>query len=117
MRRAREVVGPDKEIGLVAWKEQNLLMAEGPVRDFGFVLPWDKQLTEAIEWQAGNPERRPIFILQDAMGRCIDRDKSRLIGHANRREWWLVPREAIVAGCVPDDSVDKEQEKQDSPDP
>ena len=117
MRRAREVVGPDKEIGLVAWKEQNLLMAEGPVRDFGFVLPWDKQLTEAIEWQAGNPERRPIFILQDAMGRCIDRDKSRLIGHANRREWWLVPREAIVADCVPDDSVDKEQEKQDSPDP
>ena len=117
MHRARELAGPDAEIGLVAWKEQNLLMADGRVRDFGFLNPWDKQLIEAIGWQAEDPSKRPIFILDEAMGRCIDRAKATSVGHANRREWWLVPSDAIVAGCVPDASVDAEQEKQDAPGP
>jgi 4-amino-4-deoxy-L-arabinose transferase-like glycosyltransferase len=117
MREARERVGPDATIGLVAWKEQNLLMAEGPVTDFGFVRPWDRQLIEAIEWQAGDPAKRPIFILEEAMGRCIDKSKATSVGYANRRQWWLVPSDAVVAGCVPDSSVDAEQERQDAPDP
>jgi 4-amino-4-deoxy-L-arabinose transferase-like glycosyltransferase len=117
MRKARELAGPDKEIGLVAWKEQNLLMAYGPVRDFGFVNPWDRQLVEAIAWQAEKPAERPIFILDEAMGRCIDRGHATKVGHANRREWWLVPREAIVEGCVPDASVDAEQGKENAPEP
>jgi 4-amino-4-deoxy-L-arabinose transferase-like glycosyltransferase len=117
MRHARELAGPGVEIGLVAWKEQNLLMADGPVRDFGFVNPWDKQLQEAMQWQAENPAERPLFILEDALGRCIDREKATLVGHANRREWWLVSAAAIVPGCVPDASVDTEQQKQDAPDP
>ncbi len=117
MRHARELVGPDATIGLVAWKEQNLLMADGAVKDFGFVRPWDKQLIEAMQWQAEDPAKRPIFILDEAMGRCIDKSKATSVGHANRREWWLVPGAAIVGGCVPDSSVDAEQEKQDAPDP
>jgi hypothetical protein len=117
MKHARELAGPGVEIGLVAWKEQNLLMADGPVRDFGFMNPWDKQLVEAMQWQAESPAQRPIFILDDAMGRCIDRGKATLVGHANRREWWLVRADATVPDCVPDASVDKEQQKQDAPDP
>jgi 4-amino-4-deoxy-L-arabinose transferase-like glycosyltransferase len=117
MRKARELAGPDKEIGLVAWKEQNLLMAEGPVRDFGFLNPWDKQLAEATAWQAEDPAHRPIFILDEAMGQCIDRARATRVGHANRREWWLVPREAIVEGCVPDASLDEEQNKENAPEP
>lgn len=117
MREARERVGPDATIGLVAWKEQNLLMAQGPVVDFGFLQPWDKQLGEALEWQAGDPAKRQIFILDEAMGRCIDKAKATSVGYANRRRWWLVPSEAVIAGCVPDSSVDAEQEKQDAPDP
>jgi hypothetical protein len=117
MRRARELAGPDATIGLVAWKEQNLLMAEGPVKDFGFVLAWDRQLIEAMQWQAEDPATRPIFILDEAMGHCIDKSKATSVGHANRREWWLVRSDAIVAGCVPDASVDDEQQKQDAPDP
>jgi 4-amino-4-deoxy-L-arabinose transferase-like glycosyltransferase len=117
MRRARELVGPDVEIGLVAWKEQNLLMATGPVRDFGFVLPWDKQFAEATAWQAADPAGRPIFILDEAMGRCVDRNKATRVGHANRREWWLFRGDAVIQGCVQDASVDDEQSKQDTPDP
>jgi 4-amino-4-deoxy-L-arabinose transferase-like glycosyltransferase len=117
MQKARELAGLDAEIGLVAWKEQNLLMAEGRVRDFGFLNPWDKQLAEAIAWQAENPAHRPIFILDEAMGACIDRAKATRVGHANRREWWLVPQEAIVEGCVPDASVDEKQDKENAPEP
>jgi len=110
MRHARELAGPGVEIGLVAWKEQNLLMADGPVRDFGFVNPWDKQLLEAMQWQAENPVQRPIFILDDAMGRCIDRDSVSLIAQAqrlplNRLNWCVGPgddpsRTPMVQGPV-----------------
>jgi hypothetical protein len=117
MREARERVGPDATLGLVAWKEQNLLMAEGPVADFGFVRPWDQQLIEALHWQAEDPAKRPIFILEEAMGRCIDKAKATSVGYANRRQWWLVPATAVIADCVPDSSVDAEQQKQDAPDP
>jgi 4-amino-4-deoxy-L-arabinose transferase-like glycosyltransferase len=117
MRKARELAGPGTEIGLVAWKEQNLLMAEGPVRDFGFINPWDRQLAEAIAWQAEDATYRPIFILDEAMGQCIDRAKATRVGHANRREWWLVPREALVEGCAPDASIDAEQAKENAPEP
>lgn len=117
MQRAREMAGPGVEIGLVSWKEQNLLMAIGPVRDFGFVLPWDKQFAEATEWQKADPAGRPIFILDDAMGKCVDREKATLVGHANRREWWMFRGDAVIPGCVQEASVDAEQEKQNAPDP
>jgi 4-amino-4-deoxy-L-arabinose transferase-like glycosyltransferase len=101
MRKARELAGANTELGLVAWKEQNLLMASGPVRDFGFNLAWDQQYAEATAWLAAEPAARRLFILQDAMGACVDRAKAVHVGHANRREWWLAGADAIVPGCVP----------------
>ena len=103
MRHARELVGAEATIGMVAWKEQNLLMADGPVREFGFKLPWDQQYADAVRWQAEAPAQRPIFILEDAMGVCVDKAKAIHVGHANRREWWLFRADAVVAGCVPVD--------------
>lgn len=101
MRHARELAGPGATIGLVAWKEQNLLMADGPVREFGFNLAWDKQYADAVRWQAEAAAQRPIFILEDAMGECVDKAKAIHVGHANRREWWLFRVDAVVPGCVP----------------
>lgn len=101
MRRARELAGPDTEIGLVAWKEQNLLMAQGPVQEFGFVAGWNRQYEEAAHWLAQAPQRRRLFILDEAMGECVDRSKAVRVGRANRREWWMAGIEALVPGCVP----------------
>ncbi|HEY6940460.1 MAG TPA: glycosyltransferase family 39 protein [Dokdonella sp.] len=104
MRRAREMAGTGSEIGLVAWKEQNLLMAQGPVRDFGFRERWDRQFVEAARWLGESPAQRRIFILDramDAAGACVDRSKARRVGHANRREWFLLDADAVVPGCVP----------------
>ena len=51
MRRAGDIAGPQAQIALVAWKEQNLLMADRPVVTFGFKKPWETQFAEAVAWQ------------------------------------------------------------------
>lgn len=104
MQRARSLAGTGTEIGLVAWKEQNLLMAQGPVRDFGFRAPWTTQFERATHWLAEDPAHRRIFMLEQAMremGACIDASKAVRVGHANRREWWLLGSDALVPGCTP----------------
>lgn len=101
MVQARAIAGPDASIGLLAWKEQNLLMAQGPVTEFGFLKPWPQQYAEAIAWQQQDPARRWVFSLDDAMGQCVDRHRAIHVGHANRREWWLFKADAVIAGCVP----------------
>ena len=81
-----------------------MLMAQGPVRDFGFRLPWNKQYADAVRWQAQAPAQRRIFILEQAMdaaGNCLDRTKAMRVGNANRREWYLFGTDAVVPGCVP----------------
>jgi hypothetical protein len=113
MRRARELAGPTAEIGMVAWKEQNLLMAQGPVRDFGFMLSWDRQYAEAVQWLGENPQQRRLFILEDAMGQCVDKGKAQRVGHANRREWWLFGADAVVAGCTPPNPKDEDADPAD----
>lgn len=108
MRRARELAGPDIEIGMVAWKEQNLLMAQGPVREFGFVHGWNRQYEEAVRWLSEAPHQRRIFILDEAMGKCVDQSKATRVGRANRREWWMLGIDAVVPNCIPVTRKDEE---------
>jgi 4-amino-4-deoxy-L-arabinose transferase-like glycosyltransferase len=101
MMQARAIAGPDATIGLLAWKEQNLLMAQGPVAEFGFLEPWPQQYGDAVAWLGQSPAQRWIFSLDEAMGRCVDRHRAVHVGHANRREWWMFKADAVVPGCVP----------------
>lgn len=100
MLRARAIAGPDATIGLLAWKEQNLLMAQGPVTEFGFLEPWPQQYADAIAWLRQDPAHRWIFSLDEAMGSCVDRHHATYVGHANRREWWMFKANAVVPGCT-----------------
>ena len=101
MLHARAIAGPDATIGLLAWKEQNLLMAAGPVAEFGFLAPWSQQYAEAVAWQRNDPAQRWIFSLDEAMGACVNRRHATYVGHANRREWWMFKADAVVPGCSP----------------
>ncbi|WP_254427215.1 glycosyltransferase family 39 protein [Rhodanobacter sp. C01] len=101
MLHARAIAGPDASIGLLAWKEQNLLMAQGPVTEFGFLRPWPQQYAEAISWLQQDPANRWIFGLDDSMGACVDRHHAIHVGRANRREWWMFRIDAVVPGCTP----------------
>lgn len=113
MVHARAIAGPDATIGLLAWKEQNLLMAQGPVAEFGFLKPWPQQYAEAVAWLRQDPARRWVFSLDEAMGTCVDRQRATYVGHANRREWWLFRADAVVPGCLPGASAD--QQADDTP--
>jgi 4-amino-4-deoxy-L-arabinose transferase-like glycosyltransferase len=99
MRRTAAVIGPDAQLGLVAWKEQNLLMADRPAAEFGFLEPRHTQLARAIRWQEAAPGKRWVFVLAAALAPCIDRDKAVYVGHANRREWWLFRSDAVAPSC------------------
>ncbi|MHB1056890.1 MAG: ArnT family glycosyltransferase [Rhodanobacter sp.] len=111
MAHARAIAGPEATIGLLAWKEQDLLMARGPVAEFGFLKPWPRQYADATAWLRQAPAQRWIFGLDQAMGTCVDRRRAIHVGHANRREWWMFQAGAVVPGCVPGASADQDAEE------
>lgn len=100
MARVNALVPAQDELALVAWKEQNLLQAGRPVREWGFLTDWDTQRREAQSWLAQAPDKRWIFILEDAIGNCMHRDKLIEAGSSNRRQWYLARADAIEPGCV-----------------
>lgn len=102
MRAARAQAGPHTEIGLVGWREQQLLQAVGPTAEFGFRQPWEEQLRRGLAWMAQSPRDRELLVGEDAMLPCIDRARSTEVGRANRRAWWLVPADAVVSACARD---------------
>jgi 4-amino-4-deoxy-L-arabinose transferase-like glycosyltransferase len=106
MAEVRAHLGPHEQVGLVDWKEQNLLMLDRPAVDFGFSVPAHLQFARAVQWQAAAPATRWIFAEQDAMGDCVRRDQAINLGHANRRDWWLFKAAAVIPGCTPPASDD-----------
>lgn len=104
MHRVSAHLGPQDEIGLVDWKEQNMLMLDRHAIDFGFRAPTSQQFTRAVQWQAAKPAMRWLFVQEPAMGQCVNRSKAIDIGHANRRDWWLFKANAVIPGCVPTNS-------------
>jgi 4-amino-4-deoxy-L-arabinose transferase-like glycosyltransferase len=100
MLKAGSHLPPDAQLGLVGWKEQNLLMADRPAVDFGFLAPWPVQMQRAVAWQRQAPQHRWLMVQGVALQPCVQRDRAMAIGLANRREWWLVPA-AAASTCSP----------------
>src|SRR5690606_7118616 len=98
MTAAGQRIGPQAELGLVAWKEQNLLMADRPAATFGFQRPWEQQLQLGVAWQAQAPGRW-LLVQEDALEACLDPARIELAGISNRRRWWLVPPGAVTGPC------------------
>jgi 4-amino-4-deoxy-L-arabinose transferase-like glycosyltransferase len=102
MRQARALAGARTEIGLVAWKEQNLLQAVGPVAEFGFRQPVARQFERGLTWLRERPGSRRLLIMRSDALTCVDfagTGPARRVGRANRRDWWLLD-EAALADCA-----------------
>jgi 4-amino-4-deoxy-L-arabinose transferase-like glycosyltransferase len=97
MRDAGARIGPDAQLGLVAWREQNLLMADRNAATFGFSKPPAEQMQLAIAWQRQEPAQRWLLVQETAMLPCVDRTLAQPLDSANRREWWLLPGVATAA--------------------
>ena len=107
MERVEARLGPHDEIGLVDWKEQNMLMLDRHAADFGFSAPTALQFMLGVQWQAAVPATRWLFVQEPAMGNCVDRRKAIDVGHANRRDWWLFQADAVIPGCMPSSHDDE----------
>ncbi len=101
MQQAGRIIGPEAELGLVAWREQNLLQADRKVAEFGFRQPAERQWHLGIAWLAQAPAKR--WLLADAMylDKCIDSAAIISAGTANRRKWVLLQLPAVKAECRP----------------
>lgn len=99
MTRARQLAGPEATIGLVDWKEQNLLQAKGPTTDFGFLEAPITQLQKGVAWLKVSPEKRRLLLQSSKHTQCINFKNTDAIslGNANRRSWWLIGEQAAVA--------------------
>lgn len=100
MERVAKHIGPGAQLGLIAWREQNLLQATGPVVEFGFKQPWRQQWAAAALWASQDARHRWIFVLAEAVSPCVDRAYVVPIGTANRRQWVLVPAAALDERCT-----------------
>ena len=112
MARTASLVPTGDTIGLVAWKEQNLLMLDMLGRktaNFGFKLAWHEQLRQALAWQPADPAHRWIFAYGKVLAPCVREADTIHLGHANRREWYLFNRRAVVPGCIPPRAEDAGQ--------
>ena len=100
MDKVRARIGPDAELGMVAWREQNLLQTDPQAKDFGFKRPLAGQWEDAARWVTQDPQRRWLFVLDKAMSPCADRSAVIDIGSANRNNWQLLPGTALDPACV-----------------
>ncbi len=100
MLAARAQAGANVTLGLVDWKEQNLLQADGPVTEFGFLAKEPLQLQRGKAWLAADPSSRRLFAPRSGWLQCVDfaATDAHKVGVANRSEWWLLGP-AAVAGC------------------
>jgi 4-amino-4-deoxy-L-arabinose transferase-like glycosyltransferase len=101
MREVGTVLGPDAQLGLVGWREQQLLMADRPAKDFGFKRDRSR-LQFADGTGAGSRQAPAVALVAGGAGRRPARLRRSRPGPrhgqlANRRRWWLLPAAATRA--------------------
>lgn len=101
MTEAREHAGPTRTIGLVDWREQQLLQAVGPVTEFGFKAPVPVQWRRGLVWLREQPDARVLMVQDASLLACVQRDAADPLGAANRRSWWLVDAAATRNCALP----------------
>ncbi len=102
MRQVGVAIGPDAELALVGWREQQMLQADRKAVDFGFERELWEQWQLAGPWLAQSPQTRWVMALRVPAGACVDAAQVRAAGRANRRDWVLVPGTAWRVGCLID---------------
>ena len=98
MQRVGVAIGPDAQLGLVGWREQQLLMADRDAATFGFKRDVAGQFADALQWQRQPTGVRWLLVEGSELPTCVDTAHARDMGNANRRQWWLLPA-AASATC------------------
>ncbi|MES2858377.1 MAG: glycosyltransferase family 39 protein [Pseudomonadota bacterium] len=99
MRRVGQAMGADAQLGLVGWREQQLLMADRPATTFGFKRSGEEQFADGLRWQSAAAASRWLLVEGSVLPSCADQAQARDMGNANRRQWWLLPA-AATSRCA-----------------
>ncbi|MFS8136648.1 MAG: ArnT family glycosyltransferase [Thermomonas sp.] len=91
MQRVGGVIGNDAQLGLVGWREQQLLMADRDAATFGFKRDGAGQFADAMQWQRQSTGVRWLLVEGSVLPACVNKTQARNMGNANRRIWWLLP--------------------------
>ncbi len=111
MQRAGALIGADAQLGLLGWKEQNLLMADRPATVFGFLKPRAQQELAAVDWLRADPDQRWVLAQPLSLQACFLAERGTVVGEANRRRWVLVNAGALRETCLPHSIEAKTQRK------
>jgi hypothetical protein len=98
--RLEQAADPRHELGLVAFKEQYVLLARRPIVHFGHAR-WreeEQEMADAALWLAAKPGRQ-LVINDEARAACFGSAPVQPLGNANRSGWYLV-REGADPACV-----------------
>ena len=101
MQQAGRLIGSEAELGLLSWKEQNLLMADRPATVFGFLRPRAEQEIAAAQWLRERPNTRWLMAQKLSLEACFLIERATVVGEANRRRWYLVNADALRPECLP----------------
>ncbi|HXH00716.1 MAG TPA: hypothetical protein VNI56_00790, partial [Xanthomonadaceae bacterium] len=99
MRDVGRRIGPAAELGLVDWKEQQLLMADRRAATFGFKAPLSLQWQRALQWAQAAPGSRWLLVQTGSLPACVAATDVQALRLTNRRQWSLLPARAL-AGCA-----------------
>ncbi len=94
-------VPPQRELGLVAYKEQFLLSLDRETFNFGHSR-WREGPQEAYDasaWLAAAPDRRVLLVPEGSLAPCFNTAARTEAGRTSRETWWLVTGPA-AADCV-----------------
>jgi len=89
MHEIRQVIGPKTILGMVSWKEQLLLQAEGPTKTFGFKKDHDLQMEEAISWMKEAEQNHWLLINENKGLEPFDAKDASYSKRIHGRNWYL----------------------------
>jgi 4-amino-4-deoxy-L-arabinose transferase-like glycosyltransferase len=99
-------VPADAELGFLAYREQYLLYLTRPVTNFGHrrvLREGDQETDDAAHWLNAAPGR--VLVVDDLRrDQCFTVSPAVPLGHANRRDWYLVSAPADAACASRGDS-------------
>lgn len=101
MRKVGQTISADAQLGLVGWREQQLLMADRPAADFGFKRDLALQLADGLRWQRQQPQRWLLLVEGEGLPACVDTSAAHDMGTTNSRRWWLLSA-ASSRNCRPE---------------
>ena len=89
MKKAASRIGPESELAIAGFREQQLLQADRPVVHWGYHSAVDDQLVDAAEWLRAD-RNRYLLAPEDSSSSCFGDGVGNWIGFRHRRDWRLL---------------------------